>query len=249
MLNKKIAFSIIAVSMPAVALADVFHTPVLPSWTRPTDSTQADSSLTTYEEWDGFAVQTATNDPTGPSAFDASLSVPTAGDSTAAADDSFIIPNGTASNSYYTNASVGDIYSASQTTTIAPQINVPGYGIAGNQVNMQIEVQWYGAPIDANDLTVNGVPASNLANYSHSQVYNDGGNNIGFGFAYVADELWTFSLPDTTSLQLNFGWDALDSAIEVASVDTQSVVTAPEPASLGLLGIAAVMLPRRRCRR
>jgi hypothetical protein len=45
-------------------------------------------------------------------------------------------------------------------------------------------------------------------------------------------------------VQLNFGFDAISSALQGVSVDTQSVL--PEPCALSLLGCGALLLARRR---
>lgn len=228
MQNRLIRVSLLAaaaaVSVSSYARATIFHTVVVPAW--------RGSALTTYQEWDGF---TSTTNPNAATTAANAFGTPDAYDGAAATDGSFLI------------GSPGDIYSFSG--VINPTMTIPTSNIAGNQLNVQVEMQWDGSPITGSDLTVNGTPATSLANYSYTEVYNDGGSEFGgFGTAYLADDVWTFSLPDTPLLQLSFGWDAVDSAWQVASVDTQSVIPAPEPASLGLLALAAAILPRRRCR-
>ncbi len=215
-------------------------TNINPSWTRPTTAANAASTLTTYAEWDGFAVTATTNQPTGNSAFGNSLFVPTAGDSSSSTSGSFLLPDGTANNSYYSGTSIGDIYSFG--AVITPQIIVPGYNVAGNQLNVLVQVEAYGAVIDTSSLTANGITASTLPNYSVTETYTDGGQDVGFGTAYRNDYAWTFTLPsDTASLQLNFGWGEVSAAFVSAVVDTQSVPV-PEPSALLLGSLAGALL-------
>ncbi|HWB53012.1 MAG TPA: PEP-CTERM sorting domain-containing protein [Tepidisphaeraceae bacterium] len=211
-------------------MASVFVNAVSPSeWTRPADNTQAIASLTTYQEWDGFNSAAGPNAPTA--AANPNAGTPDAYDAAAASDGAFLI------------GSPGDIYSFG--AVIKPVVIVPGYNIAGDQLNVQVEIQSYGSLISVDDLNVNGIPATSLDNYSHTEVYNDGGADNGFGVAYTADEVWTFSLPDTALLDISWGWDVESSAWQVASVDTQSAPL-PEPASLALLILGAILIRRKR---
>jgi len=232
------------------AHGSVITTEINPSWTRPASSAQAAATLTTYAEWDGFAVTAATNNPTGASYFGVSLSAPVAGDSSSTTSGAFIIGNGTANNANYTNTSTGDIYSFSG--VITPLITVPEYNIAGNQLKVLVQVEQDGSDIDTSQLTVNGMKASTLPNYSETQTYTDGGSDFGgFGTAYRNDYAWLFTLPaDTSLLNLNFGWGETSASLVSAVIDTQSVpaTSVPEPASIGLLGGSVLMLLGKRRR-
>lgn len=217
------------------------------SWTRPTSASNAASSLAAYAEWDGFAVSSATNAPTGNSYFSSNLtSIPRAGDSSSSTSGSFIIANGTANNAYYSNASTGDIYSFSG--VIKPQITMPTYNVAGNHLNVLVQVEQDGQQIDTSQLTVNGILASTLPNYGVTETYTDGGTQSGFGTAYTNDYAWTFTLPDDpSSLELDFGWGVTSSALTSAVIDTQSSSSpVPEPVSVGLMIVPAFMLLGRR---
>jgi hypothetical protein len=223
--------------------------PYWTTWTRPTSAAGAAATSTVYAEWDGFVSLDATNKPTGNSDFGSSLAVPTAGDSADATDGSFLIGGeGTTNNAYYSNVATSDIYSFG--AVIAPQIAVPEYGIAGDQLNVLVQVQSYGNEIDPTQLTVNGVPASDLPDYSEALTKTDGGVAGGFGESFTNDYTWIFTLPvDPTSLQLNFGWGTTSAAFDSAVIDTQSVpASVPEPASIGLMALSGIALLKRQRR-
>ncbi|HZZ43303.1 MAG TPA: hypothetical protein VFE58_10225 [Tepidisphaeraceae bacterium] len=241
------SFFIIGSILSGSVFATPIHTQIDPAWTRPTSAAIADSTLSTYAQWNGFAATSVTNLPTGDSYFGSSLtSLPTAGDSTsggATPDGAFVISNGTANNSYYSNVSTGDIYSFS--APIAPRINMPTYNIAGNQLNVLVQVESDGSAIDSSQLTVNGIPVTSLPNYSVTQTYTIT-ESTGFGDAVRNDYAWSFTLPsDPASLQLDFGWADPSTALVSAIVDTQSVVALPEPASCTLLALPLLTLLRR----
>ncbi len=215
------------------------HTPVGPSWTRPTTNTEASNTLTTYQQWDSV-LSTGTSTPAGPNAATSLVNPNSAGSLTDNVWDTSYPSDGAF-------AAGTDIYSFSG--VITPEIDVAGYGVAGNVLNVQVEVQSFGSVIDTSLLTVNGVAASSLTGYSTSEAYNDGGSDFGgLGTAFLIDNVWTFQTTDASQLKLNFGWGVTSAALQGIIVDTKSVPAAPvpEPASMAALGLGAVALIRRR---
>ncbi len=225
-----------AAGLTTRAFAD-FNTPLTASelpWSRPASNTAATGTDTTYQEWDGF---TSATDSSAPSVIDNPNNAITtaASDSSSATDGAFLI-----------GSPRGDIYSFSD--VIHPQVVIAGYGIPGNDVNVVVELQSWGTIDDAPGLLVDGVSASSLAGYSYNQI-SSVDVDAGFGPSPVIDQEWTFALPDAASLELDWTWGSVSTAFQDLSVDTQSVpAPAPEPASLGVLGVGAALLMGRRLR-
>lgn len=230
--------SILGMALVASSAFAGIHTPVTPSWTRPTTNTEAANTLTTYQQWDSI-LSTATSTPAGPNAPTTVVNPNSTGSLTDNIWDTAYPSDGAF-------AAGTDIYSFSG--VLNPEIDIAGYGISGNQLNVVVELQTLGSAIDTSLLTVNGVAASSLPGYSTYEAYNDGGSTFGgFGTAYLIDNVWTFTTTDTSQLKLNFGWGVTSAAFQGALVDTRSFVApVPEPASMAALGMGALALLRRR---
>ena len=204
------------------------------NWARPTSAGQANTDSTTYQTWTGFT------SPAGPNAATAVFNpkgTPNVVDAAAPGDGAFNI--GT------------DIYSFS--ASINPVVTIPVYGTAGHLEDVLVQAQSYGADINTADLLVtytdlsgsHTVGANTLDGYSYNQLYTSTAD-VGFGLADTVDHAWTFVVPDTTSLTIDFGWDAVSSALQALSVDTHSAAV-PEPISMGLMLLGgSVLLGRAR---
>src|SRR5262249_18373453 len=121
--------------------------------------------------------------------------------------------------------------------------------------NVLAQVQYFGGDIDLNDLLVTYTDASNvqqtvqastLPGYSVTQNFLSS-SNTPFGPADQDDYQWTFTVPNTSPIQLNWGWNAISSALQDIAVDTQSVPV-PEPKAVALLGFTSLLLLNRKKR-
>ncbi len=239
-------------AMPAIAIllsimgnaqAD-FIVPVSPSW--------AGEPNTTSQSWSAMSPDLATvPGPTTPASADGGTnSKGTAVWYDASApigasinDDAFACCNPTGGGP--------DVYSFDGILT--PTAVVPGYNIAGNSLNVFVEVQSFGGGIDttsANALIATYQdPGGNshtiaVSSSAHSTAYS-GSEDVGFGLADQVDHVWEFTLPnDTGSLKLSLGWGVTSAAIQGLAVFTQSftpnAAQTPEPGSLFLAGLGAL---------
>lgn len=194
-----------------------------PSWTRPADNAAAAAGLTTYQYWDVFS------SVVGPNAPDVANinpnGMPNVFDSGAPANGAFL--------------TTGNMYSA--VGSLQPRATVPGYNVAGNTVDVLVQLFVQGLDININSLTVNGVPANTLTAYNYQELSRV---PLGGPGGAAVEHLWSFTLPsDAASIQLDWNWGTPHSMFDRLSIDTQSV---PEPSSMLLLSTGAALLLRRR---
>jgi hypothetical protein len=191
------------VGLPGPASAAVIE-PTL--WTRPTTAGQASTDLTSYQKWDVFT-SVAANAP----------------------DVAAINPNGTAdafdsnqpaSGGFLTGG--GNIYSFSG--VIQPRSIVPSFALgASHDLEMLVQVASLGASIDTSGLTVNGVLASTLSDYSYTEISSTELGGLG---GYRVEHAWSFVLSgDPASVTLDWAWGASSASLDVLSIDTHALLS------------------------
>lgn len=208
-------------SLLAISSAQAAFT--TPSWTRPADNAAAAASGTTYQYWDVF---TSVVGPNAPDFANINPnSTPNVFDSGAPANGAFL--------------TTGNMYSA--VGSLRPRATIPGYNIAGNSVEVLVQLFVQGLDININSLTVDGVPVNTLTGFNYQELSRV---PLGGPGGAAVEHLWSFTLPsDAASFQLDWNWGTPHSMFDRLSIDTQSV---PEPGSLALLAIGAAMILRRR---
>ncbi len=259
-----------------------------PNWTRPETSSTGDSATalatnTTYQFWDVFRstaggnINPLTGLPVGQPNVPQAIAntpdwanphgTPNAWDRHAPnlGQPGFNPPN-PSSQSFLTSG--GNIYSFSD--VIQPAAAIPTEGIAGNLLNVMVQVKSLGMDILLLDnqtvdyylpgattpigsvtfpaaLSANGVSVRDLPNFTYTELYR-GEDESGFGGAPV-EHLWTFTIPDTGNLELQWAWGGVSSSWDMLSVDTISVPV-PEPSTwlLTIIGSASVLIAARRGR-
>lgn len=199
---------------------------VVPPWPRPSSDAQAIADRTTWQHWNTF------NSTTGPNAPDVAE----------------INPNGTA-NAFDAAASVsgsfltggGNIYSP--TGVIKPRVTVPGYSLSDHETRFLVQVISQGAPIDATELWLDGVPVISLPGYSYTELSRTALG--GFG-GFKIEHAWTFTAShDGVSFQLDWGWGAESASLDQIAVDTHAV-RVPEPSMwVAVAGVVGLLLARR----
>lgn len=219
--------SLIAVAA-VLSSAPVFAVPfTAPSWaTSSTPLATAVDENRTYQQWDIFNSAAGPNSPLtyNINPYTTAANAANAFDSAAPGSGAFV-------------TSGGNIYSP--TGIIKPRALVPLANLSGNVENVTVEIS-LGAgsqAITPTDFTVNGAAVSTLSNY----VFTDNTDAASSTQRY----LYTFTIPDIATLQLDWGWDVTSGSLDAIAIQTQSVAT-PEPASLALLGIGGAALLRRR---
>lgn len=201
---------------------------VTPSgWLRPSTVGEAASTATTYQQWNILS------STTGPNAPDVASINP-------AGTANLIDSAAPASGSFVTGG--GNLYSFGG--VIVPRITIPQSGDVapgGTQVLLQFKV--IGAAMATDQLLVNGISASNLADYSY-QLLSSVPVSGGFGGA-TEEHAWFFTVPGHPSvitIDVNTGFSSV--SLDVVSVDTAVIV--PEPMGAPLLGICLPLLARRK---
>lgn len=176
------------------------------AWRRPVAPAEAAMTRTTYQEWDVFfssagpnAPDVAEINPNGvPDAFDAAWQT---------------------SGSFVTSG--GNLYSFAG--VIQPRVQVPlPPSSARTATEVLLQVRTFGALIDTDHLTVNGVPASQLGAYRYeerSRVEISGG----FG-GFDVEHAWQFSVSASELLRIDFAWGVSSSSLDRLAVDTRSMV-------------------------
>lgn len=197
-----------------------------PSWARPADNAAAAATLTTYQYWDVFS------SVVGPNAPDVANinpnGVPDVFDSGAPMNGAFL--------------TTGNMYSA--VGSLKPRATIPGYNVAGNSVDVLVQLFVQGLEININSLTVNGVPANTLTAYNYQELSRV---PLGGPGGAAVEHLWSFTLPsDAASIQLDWNWGTPHAMFDQLSIDTRSV---PEPGSFALLAAGAALIIRRRIAR
>lgn len=205
-------------------------------WTRPSTDAEALADLTTYQEWNAFSSPGGPNDP------DVAEVNPNPGTG----------PNPSKANVYDTSGSSfvtgsGNIYSPSAATLM--DADIPSYGLGdGYETSVFFQLRTLGSEVDydtvrltysdgANDHTISYASYEELARVPLG----------GFGGSRV-DSLFRFEAPFSPST-FKIEFDAAGSSMSTdrVAVDTNTVAV-PEPASLGVLGLAGLVLARRRRR-
>jgi hypothetical protein len=202
-------------------------------WTRPTNDAEAQNIRATYQEWNAFTSPRGPNDP------DVADVNPNPG----------VGPNPSKANLYDTSGqslitSGGNIYSPTAATLL--DVDVPDYGLGGGyRTSVMFQLRTLGSEV--NDETVR-------------LSFNDGADRTipyasrqelarvplgGFGGSQV-DTLFRFDVPFSPSaFKIEFDSAGSSMSTDRVAVDTFTT-TVPEPASLTALGVAGLLLGRRR---
>ncbi|MEM8739075.1 MAG: hypothetical protein AAGG38_11445 [Planctomycetota bacterium] len=194
-----------------------------PSW-RPASLAEASATQTTYQAWDLFDAPAGPNPP----------------------DLAALNPNGQADAYDTSNASFvtssGNVYSP--TAVISFEAVVPNYDQgAGYKTEFVVQLRTQGNELDTASLTLDGVLANTLADYTYIEL-----NRVvlgGFGGGLV-DHRFSFSATGNAASH-TLAWAGAASSVsqDLIAIDTRAVLI-PEPASIALLGMLGVLGLRQR---
>ncbi len=210
-----------------------------PSWTRPTTVGQATTDGTTHQQWNFFS-----DDDINTTSIEDGVP-----------DVANTNPNGNATvfepgNGFVTGG--GNIYSPTGILNLT--FNIPTTDIGGGVTKFLLQIKTLGSELvysnhpntpivnDFSQFTIDGIAISTLPDFSYAELSRValggmGGNGVEHAF--------TFTLPSTAASHvLNYKPLFSSTSQDIVSIDTQ--VSLPEPASMGLLGLGAIALIRRR---
>ena len=226
-----------AAALAAAAGASAAIDPNVPGFTVPAFYGQP---ATTYQEWAGFTSPAGPNPPT--------TSTNGAGtadwvDTTTATDGAFLIGS----------PPTGHVYSFSGTVTPAVTVPVPAATSAGELLTVVLQAEALGNGLSASSFlltTAGGSPASPTS-LTDTAVPISGGGFGGDQFDYVVTWAGLPAPTGETAYTLDYAAAGTSSSQTAARVDTLTATAAavPEPATLGLAGVACVAGLARRRRR